>query len=328
MTIDKKDLEKIIQNAEAESLHLEFKRAAALGRSDGQKKELVKDVTGFANANGGLLIYGIAEGKQDGVVVATAFDPVLDETLNSDWIHSVLRNSTDPPFSGFHVNEISIEPGKRVLAIEIDAAGTAHQNLADQRYYQRGGAATNPMVGFQIRDLLGRRQKAELKVNVGFKTTWTDSERERYQLQVAIENTGNVSVEHWRLEVDLPNEAIRHQDRPERDKHGGHHNFSDFSHGRPDADGYLLRVVFADPYVDGRRHIFHPGMSVDFTVRQPHIPPFYIEVDRVSYMGYSKSKRSIKWRMFYPDSKPLVGQIEFEDWCSFDPHAPIKYENS
>jgi len=53
-------LDGLIAGKVEESSSLEYKAAAALDRGDDRKKiELTKDVSAFANAGGGVLIYGI-----------------------------------------------------------------------------------------------------------------------------------------------------------------------------------------------------------------------------------------------------------------------------
>ena len=44
-----------------ESLNLDYKAAGALGKTDGKKKEISKDVSAMANSDGGRIIYGVPE---------------------------------------------------------------------------------------------------------------------------------------------------------------------------------------------------------------------------------------------------------------------------
>lgn len=44
-----------------ESLYLEFKESASLGTKEGKKNELSKDVSVFANSEGGDIVYGVSE---------------------------------------------------------------------------------------------------------------------------------------------------------------------------------------------------------------------------------------------------------------------------
>lgn len=55
------DLEQLIKNEIQESLTLDYKASASLGRDNERRKELVKDVSAFANSAGGQIVYGIEE---------------------------------------------------------------------------------------------------------------------------------------------------------------------------------------------------------------------------------------------------------------------------
>jgi predicted HTH transcriptional regulator len=55
-----RDLEELIGNV-AEGMHVDFKQGP-VGKGDGGRKEFVADVTAFANASGGDIVFGIVEG--------------------------------------------------------------------------------------------------------------------------------------------------------------------------------------------------------------------------------------------------------------------------
>jgi predicted HTH transcriptional regulator len=67
------DLDELHRGEIMESSTLEYKDSRALGNTDHQKNEMLKDVSAFANAAGGILIYGMKEsghlptGTDDGV---------------------------------------------------------------------------------------------------------------------------------------------------------------------------------------------------------------------------------------------------------------------
>ena len=51
----------LIANQVEENIHLDYKGGDSLQKTDGKKKELSKDVSAFANSDGGTIIYGIKE---------------------------------------------------------------------------------------------------------------------------------------------------------------------------------------------------------------------------------------------------------------------------
>jgi predicted HTH transcriptional regulator len=65
-SIQESDLQALVDNQVTERKTIEYKEALP-GNADGDKKEFLADVSSFANASGGYLIYGIRE--QSGVPV-------------------------------------------------------------------------------------------------------------------------------------------------------------------------------------------------------------------------------------------------------------------
>ena len=95
ITID--DLSELVANAVSESRNLEFKRELC-GTTDSDKKEFLADVSAFANATGGDLIFGIDE--VDGV--ASAIVGVQNNDLDSQILRleSLIRDGIEPRIPG------------------------------------------------------------------------------------------------------------------------------------------------------------------------------------------------------------------------------------
>jgi hypothetical protein len=66
---NRSDLDHIVAADIQESLTLDYKDAAALGKNSPQRNELCKDVSAFANSAGGQIIYGV----QRTVTIPSAF---------------------------------------------------------------------------------------------------------------------------------------------------------------------------------------------------------------------------------------------------------------
>ena len=73
-----KRLRRLIDDKVEEDLHLEYKGADALLTSEGKKNELSKDISAFANADGGVVIYGMSETDH----LPTNIDPVSRESIS------------------------------------------------------------------------------------------------------------------------------------------------------------------------------------------------------------------------------------------------------
>jgi len=64
--ITEKDLQTLIDNSVLERKTIEYKQLLP-SNSDSDKKEFLADVSSFANASGGDLIFGIVQNKETGV---------------------------------------------------------------------------------------------------------------------------------------------------------------------------------------------------------------------------------------------------------------------
>jgi len=318
MPFTREMLEVLIQNREQEGLYLEFKRGLSLRLAGDARRELVKDCIGFANAAGGLIVYGIAEETIDHVDVASGLDPVPEDGANASRISEILRSNTSPPLSCYEVTEVALpNGGGRIVAIEIEAAGTAHQNLLDYRYYQRSGNTTQPMTDFQIRDVMNRRSRPEIRVEPRMKYLVREAEFHRYVLEVVITNIGAISLEKWRFELDVPAALVT-------DTSDEAYQQLDYECHVSDArvDGRdICRIGFGDPHPTGHAKILHPQQTIEFRSRDgtastsEWYPRIVIEIDHQRWMAIRGT--DIPWRLFMPNSAPLTGIWKFNDWCNF-----------
>jgi hypothetical protein len=311
------DVDQYVANAESEGLYLEFKRGAALTTASNEaRNELVKDCTGFANAAGGTIIYGIAETEVNGCRVASGVDPVTDPRTTRDWIVEVLRSNSSPPLSRFEVTELPQPLGARVVAIEIGASGTAHQILRDHRYYQRSGAATAPMVDFQIRDVMARRTKPDASVGVHTRRLSQSPDLHRYVLEVLLENTGSVTLEKWWLDVDLPAAVVRDTRNPGIALMTTQPNFHKVvKHTTAIGGAQMVRISFGDPSEDGQRSLVHPGQVLTLDRSHRNFAEILIEIDQGTYGRVDGTP--IRWTLYFNNSSPKYGEVPFENWCRF-----------
>lgn len=316
MNFTKADLDQLFASPAQEGQSLEFKAGAALARDSDARRELVKDCTGFANASGGRIVYGVAEAEIDGVWVASGLAPVTDAVVGADWISEILRSNTGPPLTRCDVVELAVDGG-RVVVVDIEQASTAHQNLIDKKYYQRGGRVTSAMVDFQIRDVMGRRTRPQVEVKLKLRPEEVSSDYHRHYFGVEVVNVGAVSLEHWALTFDIPEMVIA-------DQSGGSINSDPDLRGMLSGDvgvNYrgirMRRLSLGDPATTGRRWIIHPGQSVVFHDRNATLPYVPIEMTHARHLDLQPRQVPISWRMYVKDAPPLEGQFPFSEWCKF-----------
>lgn len=107
--IEKADIEALVSDEEPENRNLDYKQELP-GGSDGDKKEFLADVSSFANAAGGYLIYGISE-KRDKDGKATGIPENANGlSINADSeikrLESLIRDGIEPRIAGYHIREI------------------------------------------------------------------------------------------------------------------------------------------------------------------------------------------------------------------------------
>src|ERR1035438_3567045 len=127
----------------AEDKHIEYKKELP-GKDDEAKAEFLKDATAFANADGGDIIYGMAEVKG----TASKFFPVENRAIDDakNQLHQILDNGVTPRIPPVDIQPIELEPGKSVLVVRIPASHLGpHQVTAahSYRFYGRNTAGTH-----------------------------------------------------------------------------------------------------------------------------------------------------------------------------------------
>ena len=170
---DEGDLLAMISAEMQESLTLDYKRSAALGKGSNERNSLSKDVSSFANSEGGLLIYGMEE---DGHV-PTAIDGGTDRTqITKEWLESVVGATIHPNVDALLIKQIPLTGrGSNAVAYVLEigqATSRAPHQAFDHRYYKRFNFESKPMEDYEVRDLMrraieyGRKYGAAWDLNV------------------------------------------------------------------------------------------------------------------------------------------------------------------
>jgi hypothetical protein len=151
------DLNNFVTQRVTEGTQLDFKKEVLTN------DKLHKQVTGFANAEGGRLIFGVDE--QNGVATA-----VCGITLRSgeshetviNRIHDTVKSNTRPPIAapGIHSYPIQLKNGGLIVVTEVYKSDRAPHLVLNPNEsffaYARDGVATKPMDESQIRDAYTR----------------------------------------------------------------------------------------------------------------------------------------------------------------------------
>ncbi|WP_417915540.1 helix-turn-helix domain-containing protein [Candidatus Electronema sp. JM] len=151
------DIEKNIEMKVPESLHLDYKASPAF--SPEKKDEICKDVSAFANSDGGMLIYGIREEKVNKIGYPASIDDGIDTSkFGKEWIDQVLTSNIRPVLSGVEIVEIKLAENRSVMVIHVPKSFRGPHQSPDKKYYKRRNVVSEPMEHYEIEDVRNRRQ--------------------------------------------------------------------------------------------------------------------------------------------------------------------------
>jgi len=139
-----------------ESQTLDFKRELPAVDARG-RNEFLKDVCALANADGGDLVYGIAE--RDGA--ASELAPMVGENLDAvrRRLTQIADGGLEPRVSGITMGEVEFADGGFVLIVRVPASFDAphrYRQEAHTRFVVRNGTVTSDMTYDQIRTAFDR----------------------------------------------------------------------------------------------------------------------------------------------------------------------------
>jgi len=161
-------IEELISTGIEENLNLDYKAADALGKSDGKKAEISKDVSAFANSAGGVIIYGVQEFNEPAKRhLPEKINPIDRTAFTKEWLEQVINTNLSPKISGLKIYPVTIgtvEKNEVVYVVDIPQSNTAHQ-AKDKRYYRRYNFESVPMDDYEIKDIINRTNKTDIEIS-------------------------------------------------------------------------------------------------------------------------------------------------------------------
>src|ERR1017187_10175934 len=175
------DVEKMIHDQVQENIHLDYKRSAAIHRGSRERDDLAKDVSSFANSDGGMLIYGVEEKDQLPVKIDGGID---DSDCSREWIEAAIMTGITPRIDEVRLLPLPVSAGRTVYVVEVAKTFRGPHQASDKRYYKRHNFKSVPMEDYEINDVRNRRKhlSALMTLEVG-----------EYRRFVATFDVGNIS---------------------------------------------------------------------------------------------------------------------------------------
>jgi len=132
--IDEATLRRLVDNQVSESRDLEFKRELPSG-GDEATREFLADVTAFANAQGGDIVFGLDE--ENGVLSGVAVDDPDAAILR---LEGKLQTGVEPRLIGVRIKWVPLDNGRGVLVLRIPGSLSAPHRVTFKngaRFYGR-----------------------------------------------------------------------------------------------------------------------------------------------------------------------------------------------
>lgn len=202
-------IESLINTQAEESTYLEFKSAGALKKEGNYKDEITKDISAFANADGGVLIYGLKEREHK----ADSIDFIDGNISTKEWLQQMI-DGIKRKIPGLEIIPIRFdkEITKTIYIVNISRSNEGAHQATDGRFYKRRNFKNDIMEEYEIRDSYNRAQKTELEILEPKITGNGDNNMNVWlneytvNIELYIRNTSKIVETIYKLEIKLPNQ--------------------------------------------------------------------------------------------------------------------------
>lgn len=200
-----KDIRSLIDNEIEESLRLEYKSSGSLSKSPSAKKEIGRDVSSFANSDGGIIVYGVEE--KDHKPIGMSF--IDGHEFNKEWLENIISDNIRQTIREIEIIPIRFEQkiDQTVYVVKIGRSEDApHMCAFDKRYYRRYNFKAVVMEEYEIRQLYSRTSYSEmdfLRVVSIPDNDETNAEVLAKEFTIYVENISNSIEKHCKIELSV-----------------------------------------------------------------------------------------------------------------------------
>jgi Putative DNA-binding domain len=280
------DVERLINEEREEDLHLEFKQKT--NRSNGapddtDRNNLSETLSAFANADGGILLWGVATNHTDHVDRASEPKPITDPEKFRARLQDWVLSATQPPVDGVVLSVIRASDTGGFVKCQIPASDRLPHMAKDSRYYRRTSNGRRRVEHFEVEDMFARRRGPQLELTVTPRANGME-------LVVGLKNTGRGSAR-------APYLALACQPPFRRSPFGLDGNRSE---GLPK----LPTETPSYPWHYGAHadFVIHPGASLHVAVltRENNVTPLAVDGVRIAYAIASEGISQIEGQHIVP----------------------------
>lgn len=166
-TLSYEDIQAYVEAGQEEHLHLDFKTVKGPSlRSDDDKRNFAKALSGSANSSGGIIVWGVDARKgADGIDRAREIQPVDPVAQLVSRLNELTGAYVEPIVDGVQHRGLTAGDGTAGVALTFvpESEGGPHMAKGgEDRFYKRSGDSFYRMEHFDIADMFGRRRRPDL----------------------------------------------------------------------------------------------------------------------------------------------------------------------
>lgn len=145
--ITEDDLQSLVDNVVLEDKTIEYK-ASLPGNSDVDKKEFLADVSSFANASGGDIIFGISEDpvtREPKILEGIEINNI-DQAINR--LDQIIREGIEPRIPSVNIRSVGLTNGRKVIIIRLGKSWLSPHRVkfgGHDKFYARSSNGKHPM---------------------------------------------------------------------------------------------------------------------------------------------------------------------------------------
>lgn len=200
-------LQYLIDNEVEENVHLDYKAGKALKKDDKGKNEITKDISAFANSDGGIIIYGLAEENHK----PSVFSPLDGNDFSKERLDQIIAN-IQPSIKGVTIFPIRLggDVSQSVYVVKIPRSSNAPHMATDHRYYKRNNFQSVAMEDYEVRDLFTRADYPELEIDHCFcscdneEKVLDEDDNYEYSFYVGVSNIGRKVCPLFKFAIIVP----------------------------------------------------------------------------------------------------------------------------
>jgi hypothetical protein len=149
-SISESDLLALIETKESESKEIDYKRLLP-GKSDGDRREFLYDVSSFANTSGGYLIFGIDENEGLPTALPGLNDINADNEIRR--LEEMARDGMRPPIPGLHTVAVPLRAGTTAIVMNIPRSWNPPHQVTYQKAFRFYGRDSNGKYQLDVEEL-------------------------------------------------------------------------------------------------------------------------------------------------------------------------------